>query len=114
LQTQSISQNVNDHQSLLDKISELETQCKNQKKINQQLTQKLEKYQQKADDDDDEDSSVQYQDGEEKNTFDEFLMLRKQLRRSIFKKEELSEDANEVMNQVEQFDGVTFKLAKVN
>ncbi|KAI8883579.1 kinesin-domain-containing protein [Backusella circina FSU 941] len=112
LQTQSISQNANNHQSLLDKISQLETQYSNQKKINQRLEQKLEKYQTKSDEDEEDDHSVQFEDMEGRNTFDEFLILRKQLRRSIFKREELSEDADEIMNQVEKFEGVTFKLAK--
>ncbi|RCH88446.1 hypothetical protein CU098_007075 [Rhizopus stolonifer] len=45
-------------------------------------------------------------------TYHQFLDLRKQLRRLIFKKEELCKDADLVMKQVEQFEGVTFQMAK--
>ncbi|KAI8984350.1 kinesin motor domain-containing protein [Mycotypha africana] len=47
-----------------------------------------------------------------KDTFDAFLSLRKQLRRSIFKKEDLNEDVDKVMSKVEQFPNVSFDLAK--
>ncbi|KAI8359078.1 kinesin motor domain-containing protein [Choanephora cucurbitarum] len=45
-------------------------------------------------------------------SYQTFLSLRKQLRKSIFKKEELCEDADHIMKQVEQFKDVTFQLAK--
>ncbi|SAL95816.1 hypothetical protein [Absidia glauca] len=41
-----------------------------------------------------------------------FLDLRKQLRRSVFKRDELPEDAEGILNQIEQFEGVTFDLVK--
>ncbi|KAI8977948.1 kinesin motor domain-containing protein [Pilobolus umbonatus] len=50
--------------------------------------------------------------GVNEEEYSRFLNLRKRLRRSIFKKEELCEDADAIMKQVEQFDGVTFQLAK--
>ncbi|KAG0179303.1 hypothetical protein DFQ29_002276 [Apophysomyces sp. BC1021] len=44
--------------------------------------------------------------------FDRFLELRKQLRRSIFRGEEYSQDADIIMTEIEQFEGVTFELVK--
>ncbi|KAI8335821.1 kinesin motor domain-containing protein [Chlamydoabsidia padenii] len=41
-----------------------------------------------------------------------FLELRKQLRRSVFKREELLEDAESILYQIEHFQGVTFDLVK--
>ncbi|KAL4215725.1 kinesin motor domain-containing protein [Rhizopus microsporus] len=49
-------------------------------------------------------------DGDE--AFASFLRLRKQLRRSIFKKDVLCEDTDAIMKQIEAFEGVTFDLAK--
>ncbi|KAI8086374.1 kinesin motor domain-containing protein, partial [Halteromyces radiatus] len=47
-----------------------------------------------------------------KTSFDEFLDLRKKLRRSIFKTEECSSDADIIMTKVETFEGVTFDMVK--
>ncbi|CAO3587681.1 unnamed protein product [Absidia cylindrospora] len=41
-----------------------------------------------------------------------FLELRKQLRRSVFKREELLEDAESTLYEIEQFENVTFDLVK--
>ncbi|ORZ16604.1 kinesin motor domain-domain-containing protein [Absidia repens] len=41
-----------------------------------------------------------------------FLELRKQLRRSVFKREELLEDAESTLHEIEQFENVTFDLVK--
>ncbi|KAI8390272.1 kinesin motor domain-containing protein [Blakeslea trispora] len=60
--------------------------------------------------DEDEASSIQQSTSSE--PYHTFLSLRKQLRKSIFKKEELCEDADHIMKQVEQFKDVTFQLAK--
>ncbi|CEG78444.1 hypothetical protein RMATCC62417_13052 [Rhizopus microsporus] len=46
--------------------------------------------------------------------FDRFLDLRKKLRRSIFRGEEYSHDADVIMGEIEQFQDVTFELVKVN
>ncbi|KAG2205989.1 hypothetical protein INT47_005307, partial [Mucor saturninus] len=66
--------------------------------------------------DDDDDLQKENDDpvirGETTASFQSFLSLRKQLRKSIFKREELCKDADTIMNQVEKFDGVTFELAK--
>ncbi|CAO3698394.1 unnamed protein product [Rhizopus stolonifer] len=48
----------------------------------------------------------------ESTPYDLFLHLRKELRRSIFKKDVLCEDTDSIMQQIEEFDGVTFNLAK--
>ncbi|KAG2237930.1 hypothetical protein INT48_002491, partial [Thamnidium elegans] len=63
-------------------------------------------------DDEDHDMLKENEDPKSLESFNQFLGLRKQLRRSIFKREELCKDADDIMNQVEQFCGVTFKLAK--
>ncbi|CEG75644.1 Putative Kinesin family member 20/23 [Rhizopus microsporus] len=44
--------------------------------------------------------------------FDRFLDLRKKLRRSIFRGEEYSHDADVIMGEIEQFQDVTFELVK--
>ncbi|OBZ85861.1 Kinesin-like protein KIF23 [Choanephora cucurbitarum] len=49
---------------------------------------------------------------EQEDQFSKFLDLRKRLRRSLFRGEEYSPDADVIMAQVEQFKGVTFELVK--
>ncbi|CEP14221.1 hypothetical protein [Parasitella parasitica] len=44
--------------------------------------------------------------------FDDFLDLRKKLRRSIFRGEEYSHDADIIMGEIERFQNVTFELVK--
>ncbi|CAO3697211.1 unnamed protein product [Rhizopus stolonifer] len=44
--------------------------------------------------------------------FEQYLELRKRLRRSIFRGEEYSHDADVIMGEIESFDGVTFELVK--
>jgi hypothetical protein len=51
---------------------------------------------------------------QEDPVFDRFLDLRKKLRRSIFRGEEYSHDADVIMGEIEQFQDVTFELVKVN
>lgn len=46
-------------------------------------------------------------------TFEKFLELRKKLRRSIFRDDEYSHDADVIMSEIEQFKGVSFDLVKV-
>ncbi|KAI8087301.1 kinesin motor domain-containing protein [Thamnidium elegans] len=45
-------------------------------------------------------------------TFKNFLDLRKKLRRSIFRDDEYSHDADVIMSEIEQFEGVSFDLVK--
>ncbi|CAO3631310.1 unnamed protein product [Mucor hiemalis] len=45
-------------------------------------------------------------------TFDTFLELRKKLRRSIFREDEYSHDADVIMCDIEQFNNVSFDLVK--
>lgn len=107
---------------LLDKITKLEKENQKEKDNLNYLQQKLDQQKQgnqedeeddeEEDDDDDHSMMKENDDPKDKNAFNSFLNLRKQLRKSIFKKEELCKDADIIMNQVEQFDGVTFKLAK--
>ncbi|ORE02049.1 kinesin-domain-containing protein [Rhizopus microsporus var. microsporus] len=75
----------------------------------------LAKENQKRDDEDSEYSRLDPErDGlsDEDEAFASFLRLRKQLRRSIFKKDVLCEDTDAIMKQIEAFEGVTFDLAK--
>lgn len=107
---------------LLDKITKLEKENQKERDNSNYLQQKLDQQKQgdqedeeeddEEDDDDDHSMMKENDDPKDKNAFNSFLNLRKQLRKSIFKKEELCKDADTIMNQVEQFDGVTFKLAK--
>jgi hypothetical protein len=110
---------------LLDKIKKLEKENQKERDNSNYLQQKLneqkqgdqedeeEDDEQEEEDDDDDQSMMKENDyPKDKSAFNSFLNLRKQLRKSIFKKEELCKDADIIMNQVEQFDGVTFKLAK--
>ncbi|KAL1926583.1 hypothetical protein VTP01DRAFT_5704 [Rhizomucor pusillus] len=63
---------------------------------------------------DNEDSAAENLQREDKKDekFKQMLELRKQLRRSVFKGKEYSPDADSIMSQVENFDGVTFELVK--
>lgn len=104
---------------LLAKIAKLEKENQKERDHSVYLQQQLDQQKQRIadedeDDDDDDDSSLMKEndDPKDKDTFSLFLNLRRQLRKSIFKKEELCKDADIIMSQVEQFDGVTFKLAK--
>lgn len=110
---------------LLDKIKKLEKENQKERDNSNYLQQKLNEQkqgdqedeeeddeQEEEDDDDDHSMMKENDDPKDKSAFNSFLNLRKQLRKSIFKKEELCKDADIIMNQVEQFDGVTFKLAK--
>ncbi|KAI8096189.1 P-loop containing nucleoside triphosphate hydrolase protein [Halteromyces radiatus] len=49
---------------------------------------------------------------ETSDQYSNFLQLRKQLRRSVFKREELLEDAEGIIYDIEQFQNVTFDLVK--
>ncbi|KAL7332470.1 hypothetical protein PS15p_204512 [Mucor circinelloides] len=103
---------------LLARIAKLEKE--NQKErdhsvyLQQQLDQQKQHIADEEEDDDDDDRSMMKENDDPKDSdnFNSFLNLRRQLRKSIFKKEELCKDADIIMSQVEQFDGVTFKLAK--
>ncbi|KAI8070830.1 P-loop containing nucleoside triphosphate hydrolase protein [Gongronella butleri] len=44
--------------------------------------------------------------------FDQFLAMRKRLRRAVFKNDQYDDEANTIMTQIEQFQGVTFDLVK--
>ncbi|ORX52039.1 kinesin-domain-containing protein [Hesseltinella vesiculosa] len=44
--------------------------------------------------------------------FEQFLDLRKRLRRAVFKNEQYDVEANNIMSQIEQFEDVTFDLVK--
>lgn len=104
---------------LLAKIAKLEKENQKERDHSAYLQQQLDQQKQRIadedeEDDDDDDRSMMKEndDPKDKDTFTSFLNLRRQLRKSIFKKEELCKDADIIMSQVEQFDGVTFKLAK--
>ncbi|KAL9551919.1 hypothetical protein MBANPS3_004027 [Mucor bainieri] len=104
---------------LLAKIAKLENENQKERDHSAYLQQQLDQQKQDiADEDEDEDEDddrsmmKENDDPKDKDTFTSFLNLRRQLRKSIFKKEELCKDADIIMSQVEQFDGVTFKLAK--
>lgn len=105
-------------QTMADRISELEKQNKKERERSEYLQEQLEKKSstQPSAAEEDEEETEDTKENEDPN-FDEkysvLLDLRKQLRRSVFKKEELSKDADDILTQVEQFDGVSFKLAKV-
>ncbi|KAI8636332.1 kinesin motor domain-containing protein [Parasitella parasitica] len=105
---------------LLDKIAKLEQENQKERDRSNYLQLQLDQFDAKKeedegeedDDDDDQSTTKENDDPEAQQSFESFLSLRKQLRKSIFKKEELCKDADIIMNQVEQFDNVTFKLAK--
>ncbi|GAN11456.1 kinesin-domain-containing protein [Mucor ambiguus] len=104
---------------LLAKIAKLEHENQKERDHSVYLQQQLDQRKQgiadeDEDEDDDDDRSMMKENDnpKDKDTFSSFLNLRRQLRKSIFKKEELCKDADIIMSQVEQFDGVTFKLAK--
>lgn len=125
-------------QSMLVKISELEQENQRESQNNEILLAALQKHtgktislesiiqsgassplshkdstvDQNTEDEEDHDLLKENDDPKMDESYNNFLRLRKQLRRSIFKREELCKDADAIMNQVEQFDGVTFKLAK--
>ncbi|KAI9485316.1 MAG: P-loop containing nucleoside triphosphate hydrolase protein [Benjaminiella poitrasii] len=106
--------NNNNHAALLERIVQLEKENQKEHKEKLQLEHRIRALEKKEDDiddmnEDDDNDSKQTTKGE---SFQRFLNLRKQLRKSIFKKEELGKDADTVMSQVEQFEGVTFSLAK--
>lgn len=60
-----------------------------------------------------EDTSIKVDETKDER-FEQFLDLRKKLRRSIFRGEEYSHDADVILSEIEQFKGVTFELVKVN
>ncbi|KAK4519159.1 uncharacterized protein ATC70_009391 [Mucor velutinosus] len=104
---------------LLAKIAKLEKENRKERDHSAHLQQQLDQQKQELADEDEDDDDVddrsmmkENDDPKDKDTFTSFLNLRRQLRKSIFKKEELCRDADIIMSQVEQFDGVTFKLAK--
>jgi kinesin family protein 20 len=80
--------------NLLDKIAELERENLKERQHSHSLRAELEKYSsssQMIDEDGDEDDAIKENDDPlNRNSFDTFLDLRKQLRRSIFKKEEVN------------------------
>ncbi|KAG1082262.1 hypothetical protein G6F42_022641 [Rhizopus arrhizus] len=96
---------------LLARIAKLEKE--NQKErdhsiyLQQQLDQQKQHIADEEEDDDDDDRSMMKENDDPKDSdnFNSFLNLRRQLRKSIFKKEELCKDADIIMSQVEQFDG---------
>ncbi|CEP17237.1 hypothetical protein [Parasitella parasitica] len=103
--------------NLLDKITKLEQENQKERDRSNYLQQQLdqhstEKEEEEEDDDDDQSLTKENDDPKAQDAFNTFLSLRKQLRKSIFKKEELCKDADIIMNQVEEFENVTFKLAK--
>ncbi|GAA5799584.1 hypothetical protein HPULCUR_005000 [Helicostylum pulchrum] len=114
-------------QSMLAKIADLEKENYKERQHSQSLVIELQlqtnnhesspmlksiEHATEDEDDEDHDMLKENEDPKSLESFNQFLSLRKQLRRSIFKREELCKDADDIMNQVEQFCGVTFKLAK--
>ncbi|KAG1507973.1 hypothetical protein G6F46_008757 [Rhizopus delemar] len=104
------------HKGLLNKIEEGK-KLKNDDASNEINSQADERpLEQQSNDADIEYSKIDQEDdgsiSEQDIHFETFLRLRKQLRRSIFKKDVLGEDTNVIMKQIEEFEGVTFNLAK--
>ncbi|CAO3648624.1 unnamed protein product [Mucor hiemalis] len=89
--------------NMLDKISELEKENQRESQNNEILLAALQKHTGRA---------ISLEDIMESGASSPISHKDSTLRRSIFKREELCKDADAIMNQVEQFDGVTFKLAK--
>ncbi|KAI7900885.1 kinesin motor domain-containing protein [Cokeromyces recurvatus] len=109
--TDKISNN-NNNGLLLERIAKLEKENQKERKERYKLERYVRMLEKKEDDIEDMNDDDDLKRTMDVESFQQFLNLRKQLRRSIFKKEELGEDADTVMKQIEQFKGVTFKLAK--
>ncbi|RCH95234.1 hypothetical protein CU098_002226, partial [Rhizopus stolonifer] len=109
---QRLSTHLNEHEatkhSLLEKINDLEKEKQKQNEHIKQLHSHIKE----------KESTIQtlqtsaMEVDADTNKFEAFLDLRKRLRRSIFRGEEYSHDADVILSEVEQFKGVTFELVK--
>ncbi|ORZ10767.1 kinesin motor domain-domain-containing protein [Absidia repens] len=101
-------------QTLLEKIAELEKDKSDDQSTIQQLTERLQQHDQIINDLQQRQRHQNTKSGQvgPYSPFDDFLDLRKRLRRSVFKSEEYSSDADEIMTQVEKFKDVTFDMVK--
>ncbi|KAG1056620.1 hypothetical protein G6F43_001499 [Rhizopus delemar] len=105
---------------LLERISLLEKSKQKQQEYIRQLHQDLKEKDQKTKEEEkqeEKERNIPMEVDEHAPTmknplFEKFLELRKKLRRSIFRGEEYSHDADVIMGEIEQFEQVTFELVK--
>ncbi|ORE19140.1 kinesin-domain-containing protein [Rhizopus microsporus] len=98
---------------LLERIAELEKDKQKQQEHIQELYREVNRLRLVAQEKTEKEQNAESMQSMEKDpVFDRFLDLRKKLRRSIFRGEEYSHDADVIMGEIEQFQDVTFELVK--